>query len=99
MFLSSLDPTFVEIHVQHLKHARQPIPQHLAVLLFNTRRKEEKLKAKRLANRKSATVSRARRKAFIDDMTKDNTRLRKKAAILKFLPDLVSNHDVSFVLL
>ncbi|KAL7518166.1 hypothetical protein ACHAWX_003020 [Stephanocyclus meneghinianus] len=79
----------LEMHVQHLKHARQPIPQHLAILLFNTRRMEEKRKAKRLANRKSATLSRARRKSFIDDLTKDNTRLRKKAAILKFLPDPV----------
>jgi hypothetical protein len=78
------------MHVQQLKHARQPIPQHVAVLLFNTRRKEEKRKAKRLANRKSATISRARKKAFIEDMMKDNARLRKRETILKFLPDLVS---------
>lgn len=81
------------MHVQQLKHASQPIPQHLAVILFNRRRKEEKRKAKRLANRKSATVSRARKKAFIEDMTKDNARLRKRAAILECLPDIVSHEE------
>ncbi|KAL7482494.1 hypothetical protein ACHAW6_008171 [Cyclotella cf. meneghiniana] len=79
----------LEMHVQQLKHSSLPIPQHLAVLLFDNRRKEEKRKAKRLANRKSATISRARKKAFIDDMTKDNARLRKRAALLEVLPDLV----------
>jgi hypothetical protein len=78
------------MHVQQLKHASQPIPQHLAVILVNKRRKEEKRKAKRVANRKSATVSRARKKAFIDDMAEDNARLRRKVAILNCLPDLVS---------
>jgi hypothetical protein len=86
---------FIEMHVQQLKHSSLPIPQHLAVLLVNNRRKEEKRKAKRLANRKSATISRARKKAFIDDMTDDNARLRKRAELLKFLPDLVSREEIS----
>ncbi|KAL7519228.1 hypothetical protein ACHAWX_004014 [Stephanocyclus meneghinianus] len=87
--LQSWSLDLLEIHVQQLKHLSQPIPQHLAVLLFNRRRKEEKRKAKRLANRKSATVSRARKKTFIEDMTKDNARLRKRADILNCLPDMV----------
>ena len=53
------------------------------------RRKEEKREAKRLANRKSASTSRARKKALIEEMTKDNARLRRQALILSFLPDPV----------
>lgn len=53
------------------------------------RRKEEKRQAKRLANRKSASTSRARKKALIEEMTKDNARLRRQALILSFLPDPV----------
>jgi PAS domain-containing protein len=59
------------------------------MLLADARRKQEKRTAKRVANRKSASSSRARKKALIDEMTKANARLRRQAMILSLLPDLV----------
>ena len=44
---------------------------------------------KRAANRKSASTSRARKKAFVDDMTAKNERMKQHALILSLLPDLV----------
>lgn len=44
---------------------------------------------KRAANRKSASTSRARKKAFVDDMTAKNERMKQHALILSMLPDLV----------
>ena len=65
------------------------MPQAIALLVADLRRKEEKRHAKRLANRKSACTSRARKKALIDEMTMENARLRRQALILSYLPDPV----------
>ena len=59
------------------------------MLLADARRKEEKKTAKRVANRKSACTSRARKKALVEEMTKTNARLKRQALILALLPDLV----------
>ena len=59
------------------------------MLLNDARRKEKKKKAKRLANRKSATTSRARKKAYLEEMQRINKILKKQALILSLLPDLV----------
>lgn len=67
----------------------QPVPQTVAMLLADARRKEEKRAAKRVANRKSACTSRARKKALVEEMTKTNARLKRQAMILSLLPDLV----------
>jgi hypothetical protein len=61
----------------------------VTLLQADMRRKEEKRHAKRLANRKSAYTSRARKKALIEEMTRDNARLRRQAMILSYLPDPV----------
>ena len=78
-----------ESHVQLLRDTNQPIPQPVAMLLADARRKEEKRIAKRAANRRSACSSRARKKALVEEMTKANARLRRQAMILALLPDLV----------
>lgn len=44
---------------------------------------------KRAANRKSASTSRARKKAYVDDMTAKNERMKQHALVLSLLPDLV----------
>lgn len=44
---------------------------------------------KRAANRKSASTSRARKKAYVDEMTAKNERMKQHALILSMLPDLV----------
>lgn len=44
---------------------------------------------KRAANRKSASTSRARKKAYVDDMTAKNERMKQHALVLSMLPDLV----------
>jgi PAS domain-containing protein len=78
-----------EAHVQVLRDTNQVIPQPVAILLADARRKEEKRTAKRVANRKSACTSRARKKALVEEMTRTNARLKRQAMILALLPDLV----------
>jgi len=79
----------LEVHARLLQEANQPISQYMSSLLVEARRKEEKRTAKRVANRKSACTSRARKKALVEEMTRMNTKLRRQALILSLLPDLV----------
>jgi len=79
----------LENHIRLLRESSQPVPQPLALLLADARRKEDKRTAKRVANRKSACTSRARKKALVEEMTRTNAKLRRQALILSLLPDLV----------
>jgi PAS domain S-box-containing protein len=83
-----------ERHVQLLDQMKQPVPQTVSLLLADARRKTEKKEAKRVANRKSACTSRARKKALVQEMTETNARLKRQALILALLPDLVIVIDV-----
>jgi hypothetical protein len=78
----------------------QPVPQYLALLLAEARRKHKKKNSKRLANRKSASTSRARKKALVEEMTRTNARLKRQALILSLIPDLVvaisSDGEITF---
>ena len=58
-------------------------------MLEEQRRLDEKRQVKRAANRKSASTSRARKKAYVDEMTVKNERMKQHALILSMLPDLV----------
>lgn len=78
-----------EQQMKLLQQMKQPIPQSMDLLLAGARRKEDKKSAKRVANRKSASTSRARKKALVEEMTRTNARLRRQALILSLLPDLV----------
>lgn len=79
----------LEKHVTLLQQMNKPVPQSVALLLADARRKEKKKTAKRAANRKSASTSRARKKALVEEMTRTNARLKRQALILELLPDLV----------
>mmetsp|Transcript_86172 Transcript_86172/g.248839 ORF Transcript_86172/g.248839 Transcript_86172/m.248839 type:complete len:814 (+) Transcript_86172:233-2674(+) len=79
----------LEKHVDLLHRMNQPVPQSVALLLADAQRKEKKKTAKRAANRKSASTSRARKKALVEEMTRTNVRLKRQALILALLPDLV----------
>lgn len=79
----------LEAHVSLLRDANQPVPQPISLLLAEARRREDKRTAKRVANRKSACTSRARKKALVEEMTRTNAKLRRQAMILALLPDLV----------
>jgi PAS fold. len=79
----------IENHVQLLRDASQPIPHAVQILLDEARKMEQKRAAKRIANRKSACTSRARKKALVAEMTNMNAKLRRQAIILSLLPDLV----------
>jgi len=79
----------IESHIQLLRDAGRPIPNQLQLVLEEARRREHKKTAKRVANRKSACTSRARKKALVEEMTKTNARLKRQAQILSLLPDLV----------
>ena len=80
---------FSENHIKLLQQMNQSVPHSVALLLADARRKADKKKAKRVANRKSACTSRARKKALVEEMTRTNARLRRQALILSLLPDLV----------
>jgi hypothetical protein len=86
-FLCSLDHYFIESHAKELRDGGYQIPQAVAILLADARRKEEKRQAKRIANRKSACTSRARKKAKIDQLMNENAQLRRLELILSYLPD------------
>mmetsp|Transcript_20762 Transcript_20762/g.33966 ORF Transcript_20762/g.33966 Transcript_20762/m.33966 type:complete len:817 (+) Transcript_20762:170-2620(+) len=77
----------LESHAKELKDGGYQLPQAVAILLADARRKEEKRQAKRIANRKSACTSRARKKAKIDQLMNENAQLRRLELILSYLPD------------
>mmetsp|Transcript_25127 Transcript_25127/g.38878 ORF Transcript_25127/g.38878 Transcript_25127/m.38878 type:complete len:472 (+) Transcript_25127:148-1563(+) len=54
---------------------------------------EEKKQLKRAANRKSAQLSRKRKKQFIEELRSENDELRKKELILRSIPDLIVVFD------
>lgn len=66
------------------------------MLLADARKRAEKRQAKRIANRKSACTSRARKKALVKEMTELNIQLRRQALILSLLPDIVIAIDDTF---
>lgn len=55
----------------------------------------DKREQKRAANRRSAQLSRKRKKQFIEELKEENDDLRRKEQILKSLPDLVVVFDSS----
>ena len=89
---------YLEQHVNLMNQLNQPVPESVAVLLAGARRKDAKKTAKRLANRKSASSSRARKKALVQEMTELNARLKRQAQILALLPDLVITINVDGVI-
>lgn len=54
---------------------------------------EEKKQLKRAANRRSAQLSRKRKKQFIEELNRENDELRRKEQILRSIPDLVLVFD------
>ncbi|KAL7477551.1 hypothetical protein ACHAW6_003357 [Cyclotella cf. meneghiniana] len=80
-----------EYHIRKLQENNQPIPNTVRIVLEDVRNKEEKKHAKRMANRKSASTSRSRKKQLIDELTAAHAKLRRQALILAYLPDPVVN--------
>lgn len=80
---------FLEKHVALLQQLNRPVPQYVGLLLTEARRKQKKKHAKRIANRRSASTSRARKKKYVEEMKVTNARLKRQALILSLLPDLV----------
>jgi len=62
---------------------------------FLTTSIQEKKTMKRAANRRSAQLSRKRKKQFIEDLRDENAILRRKEQILRSIPDLVVVFDFS----
>jgi PAS domain-containing protein len=55
----------------------------------------DKRQRKRLANRRSAQLSRQRKKQFIEELKEENDGLRRKELILRSIPDLIVVFDSS----
>jgi len=79
----------LQSHILYQQSTNQPISQPMKLMLVEAQRREDKKTAKRAANRRSASESRARKKAFVEQMTVDNMRLKRQAQILALLPDMV----------
>jgi PAS domain S-box-containing protein len=56
---------------------------------------DDKKQLKRAANRRSAQLSRKRKKQFIEELKEENDELRRKEQILKSIPDLIVVFDSS----
>ena len=56
---------------------------------------DDKRQLKRAANRRSAQLSRKRKKQFIEELKDENDELRRKEQILKSIPDLIVVFDSS----
>jgi PAS domain-containing protein len=56
---------------------------------------EDKKMLKRAANRRSAQLSRKRKKQYIEDLKEENSDLRRMELILKSIPDLIVSFDSS----
>jgi len=54
---------------------------------------EDKKRVKRAANRRSAQLSRKRKKQFIEELKEENDELRRKELILRSIPDLIVVFD------
>ncbi|KAL7478530.1 hypothetical protein ACHAW6_004295 [Cyclotella cf. meneghiniana] len=85
----------LESYVKKLQENNQPIPNTVKIVLEDAQKREEKKHAKRMANRKSASTSRARKKQLIDELTAAHAKLRRHALILAYLPDPVIVIDTS----
>ncbi|KAL3801121.1 hypothetical protein HJC23_002414 [Cyclotella cryptica] len=79
----------LEAYVKKLQENNEPIPNTVRIVLEDARKRDEKKHAKRMANRISASTSRARKKQLIDELTAAHAKLRRHALILAHLPDPV----------
>jgi len=71
-----------------------PQPDHIMEREFEGTTGDRKIQ-KRAANRKSAQLSRKRKKQFIEELKDENDGLRRKEQILKSIPDLIVVFDSS----
>mmetsp|Transcript_35743 Transcript_35743/g.47170 ORF Transcript_35743/g.47170 Transcript_35743/m.47170 type:complete len:354 (+) Transcript_35743:105-1166(+) len=76
-----------------------PLPVGLSISQqqskLDEQKNEEKLRSKRLSNRKSARVSRARKKAIEEELTRTNEEMKLYAKVLDLLPDPTLSVDKS----
>ena len=93
----------------HIKPQQQQKQQHAAIAPQPTSGEEEDFRSttgfegqfqdrkvqKRAANRRSAQLSRKRKKQFIEELKDENDGLRRKEQILKSIPDLIVVFDSS----
>ncbi|KAL3787321.1 hypothetical protein HJC23_009567 [Cyclotella cryptica] len=80
----------LESYAKHLKSCNQSVPNAVNIVIEDFYAKERKRKAKRSANRKSASDSRARKIRLIEELTATNAKLRRQALILSYMPDPVA---------
>lgn len=87
----------------HAAIAPQPSSQHQRAtvdssgdeLTVECEGRGDKRQLKRVANRRSAQLSRKRKKQFIEELKDENDDLRRKEQILKSIPDLIVVFDSS----
>lgn len=80
----------------HTKIAPQPSPAETGDDSTDVEHNfEDKKLQKRVANRRSAQLSRKRKKQFIEELKDENDYLRRKEQILRSIPDLVVVFDSS----
>lgn len=96
---NSLSVTFENQFKTYIENG-QPITQ-IKVLVSEYLKLEEKKHKKRAANRKSASISRSRKKKFIERLTIENNKLKRLNRLLTVLPDLTfslsSDGEITYV--
>merc|ERR1712230_252282 len=84
---NTLSSTFEKQFKSYIENG-QPITQ-IKMLLSEYLKLEEKKHKKRAANRKSASISRSRKKKFIERLTIENNKLKRLSRLLTALPDII----------
>jgi len=72
------------------EHEQEPAGATSGFVAMST---EDRKQLKRAANRRSAQLSRKRKKQFIEELKEENDKLRRKEQILKSIPDLIVVFD------
>ena len=81
--------------VSNLKSATPPASETSQPTTETPFNPEDKKLMKRAANRRSAQLSRKRKKQYIEDLKEENADLRRMELILRSIPDLVISFDSS----
>mmetsp|Transcript_32739 Transcript_32739/g.43095 ORF Transcript_32739/g.43095 Transcript_32739/m.43095 type:complete len:393 (-) Transcript_32739:183-1361(-) len=84
-------PPMPSMPVPQFSSVQQPAPASKETVVSPTQIDKKILK--RAANRKSAQLSRKRKKAFVDDLKAENEMLKRNKDILDCIPDLVFAFD------
>lgn len=90
-----LQNRIAESYAQRFRDCNQPVPNALRIVIDEVQKRNEKLEKKRIRNRETAALSRARKQQLIDELSTSNAQLRRHALVISYLPDACMAIDVT----